>query len=113
MNRALVEADEAHIAADPDGELEEPVGIYQAKGLDNELARRVAAALTERDPVAAHADAELRLADLGTEPITRMNCPVLWGQGGGDRFQSAERWRGNERFVSGSAGGARRPGIAG
>jgi vacuolar iron transporter family protein len=66
MNRALVEAERARIAADPDGEFEELVGIYQAKGLDEELARQVAGALTERDPVAAHADAELRLDDLGT-----------------------------------------------
>jgi VIT1/CCC1 family predicted Fe2+/Mn2+ transporter len=66
MNRALVEAEAAQIAADPDGEFDELVGIYQAKGLNEELARQVAAALTEGDPVAAHADAELRLDDLGT-----------------------------------------------
>ena len=66
MNRALVEAEAAQIAADPEGEFDELVGIYRAKGLDEELARQVAAALTERDPVAAHADAELRLDDLGT-----------------------------------------------
>jgi len=66
MNRALVEEEAAQIAADPDGEFDELVGIYQAKGLDEELARQVAAALTDSDPVAAHADAELRLDDLGT-----------------------------------------------
>jgi vacuolar iron transporter family protein len=66
MNRALVEAERASIEADPDGEFEELVGIYRAKGLGDELAQQVAAALTERDPVAAHADAELRLDDLGT-----------------------------------------------
>jgi VIT1/CCC1 family predicted Fe2+/Mn2+ transporter len=66
MNRALVEAERASIEADPDGEFEELVGIYQAKGLGSELAQQVAAALTERDPVAAHADAELRLDDLDT-----------------------------------------------
>jgi VIT1/CCC1 family predicted Fe2+/Mn2+ transporter len=65
-NRALVEAEAAQIAADPDGEFDELVGIYEAKGLNEELARHVAAALTEGDPVAAHADAELRLDDLGT-----------------------------------------------
>ena len=66
MNRALAEAERASIEADPDGEFEELVDIYQAKGLGIELARQVAAALTERDPVAAHADAELRLDDLAT-----------------------------------------------
>jgi vacuolar iron transporter family protein len=65
MNRALIEAEQASIEADPDGELDELVGIYQAKGLDANLARQVAIALTERDPLAAHADAEHRLDELG------------------------------------------------
>ena len=65
MNRALLEAERASIEADPDGEFEELVGIYEAKGLSRELARQVAEELTERDPVAAHADAELRLEALG------------------------------------------------
>jgi VIT1/CCC1 family predicted Fe2+/Mn2+ transporter len=65
MNRALLEAERASIEADPAGEFEELVGIYEAKGLDPQLARQVADALTERDPVAAHADAELRLETLG------------------------------------------------
>jgi VIT1/CCC1 family predicted Fe2+/Mn2+ transporter len=52
-------------AADPAGEFEELVGIYEAKGLNPQLARQVAEALTELDPVAAHADAELRLDALG------------------------------------------------
>ena len=64
-NRAQIEAERASIEADPAGELEELVGIYEAKGLDPGLARQVAEALTERDPVAAHADAELRLETLG------------------------------------------------
>jgi vacuolar iron transporter family protein len=65
MNRALLEAERASIEADPAGELEELAGIYEAKGLNPRLARQVAEALTERDPVAAHADAELRLETLG------------------------------------------------
>ena len=65
MDRALLEAERASIEADPAGEFEELVGIYEAKGLDPGLARQVAEALTELDPVAAHADAELRLEALG------------------------------------------------
>jgi VIT1/CCC1 family predicted Fe2+/Mn2+ transporter len=65
MNRALIEAERASIEADPIGEFEELVGIYQAKGLSADLARQVADALTEHDPVAAHADAEHRLDELG------------------------------------------------
>jgi vacuolar iron transporter family protein len=61
VNRALLEQERASIEADPAGELEELAGIYEAKGLNSRLARQVAEALTERDPVAAHADAELRL----------------------------------------------------
>jgi vacuolar iron transporter family protein len=65
VNRALLEEERASIETDPAGELEELVGIYEAKGLNPPLARQVAEALTERDPVAAHADAELRLETLG------------------------------------------------
>jgi len=65
MDRAMLEAERASIEADPAGEFEELVGIYEAKGLSPGLARQVAEALTELDPVAAHADAELRLEALG------------------------------------------------
>lgn len=65
MDRALLGAERASIEADPTGEFEELVGIYEAKGLNPGLARQVAEALTELDPVAAHADAELRLEALG------------------------------------------------
>ena len=65
MNRALLAAEQASIEADPDGEFEELVGLYAAKGLHPDLARDVARALTEADAVAAHADVELHLAELG------------------------------------------------
>ena len=65
MNRAQIDAERASILADPEGELAELAGIYEAKGLDAQLARQVARALTDRDPVAAHTDAELRLDALG------------------------------------------------
>ena len=61
VKRALLEEERASIEADPAGELAELAGIYEAKGLEPQLARQVAEALTERDPLAAHADAELRL----------------------------------------------------
>jgi vacuolar iron transporter family protein len=66
MNRALIEQERASIAADPEGELAELAGIYEAKGLNAQLAEQVARALSERDAVAAHADAELRLELMGT-----------------------------------------------
>jgi vacuolar iron transporter family protein len=64
VNHKRLEAERASIKTDPAGELEELVRIYEAKGLNSQLARQVAEALTERDPVAAHADAELRLETL-------------------------------------------------
>jgi VIT1/CCC1 family predicted Fe2+/Mn2+ transporter len=70
MNNRLVDSQRASIAADPAGELDQLVAIYEAKGLDTHLARQVAAALTARDPVAAHADAEL---DLESIPPARSN----------------------------------------
>jgi VIT1/CCC1 family predicted Fe2+/Mn2+ transporter len=65
VKHALLEEERASIEADPAGELAELAGIYEAKGLPPQLARQVAEALTERDPLAAHADAELRLEELG------------------------------------------------
>ena len=64
MHRTLIEEERASIAADPEGELAELAAIYEAKGLEPQLAQQVARALTDRDPVAAHTDAELRLDTL-------------------------------------------------
>src|SRR5215471_3676864 len=64
MHGRMVEAERASIEADPAGEFEGLVAAYQAKGLETGLARQVAAALTARDPVAAHADAELDLESI-------------------------------------------------
>jgi VIT family protein len=61
MHHRMVEAERASIEADPSGEFEELAAAYEAKGLETGLAAQVAAALTARDPVAAHADAELDL----------------------------------------------------
>jgi VIT1/CCC1 family predicted Fe2+/Mn2+ transporter len=70
MHNRLVDAERASIEADPAGELEELAGAYEAKGLEPGLARQVAAALTARDPLAAHADIEL---DLESIPPARSN----------------------------------------
>jgi len=61
MHRTMLEAERASIAADPEAELDELASIYETKGLPVKLARQVAEALTQHDPVAAHADAELHL----------------------------------------------------
>ena len=48
-----------HLRIDPEGELEELVEIYKERGLDEPLARQVAAQLTERDALNTHLRDEL------------------------------------------------------
>jgi len=57
--RALLQKERAELASAPEAELAELAGLYRAKGLSAETARQVALELTERDALAAHADAEL------------------------------------------------------
>jgi VIT1/CCC1 family predicted Fe2+/Mn2+ transporter len=47
----------------PDAELDELTRIYMERGLDEELARRVATQLTERDALSAHARDELGISE--------------------------------------------------
>jgi VIT1/CCC1 family predicted Fe2+/Mn2+ transporter len=51
------------LASTPGPELEELQGIYVSRGLDPELARRVAEQLTAHDALAAHARDELGISD--------------------------------------------------
>jgi VIT1/CCC1 family predicted Fe2+/Mn2+ transporter len=59
--RALLAQERRELREMPAEELDELTGIYQAKGLDPQLARQVAVQLTEHDAFAAHVDAELRI----------------------------------------------------
>lgn len=58
---AMLAQERAELADEPEAELAELAGIYEAKGLTPELARQVAEQLTAHDALAAHAEAELRL----------------------------------------------------
>ena len=60
-HRALIEKEERELAEMPEAELQELAEIYQAKGLSEDTARRVAEELTEHDALAAHLDAELNI----------------------------------------------------
>lgn len=60
---AVLDQERRELATMPDAELEELTGLYRDKGLSPDLAHRVAVELTERDALAAHADAELGIAD--------------------------------------------------
>ncbi|MFF0341689.1 VIT family protein [Kribbella sp. NPDC004875] len=57
--RSLLAKERAELAASPNDELAELTAIYRGKGLRPETAALVAAELTEKDPLAAHAEAEL------------------------------------------------------
>ena len=59
--RALLDLERWELANLPEHELEELTAIYQGKGLDPELASRVAEQLTAHDALGAHAEAELKL----------------------------------------------------
>lgn len=52
------------LEAHPEEELQELTRIYEDRGLEPELAQRVAVALTESDPLGTHARDELGLDDL-------------------------------------------------
>lgn len=58
---ALIAKEKAELATMPEAELAELAGIYQAKGLSVETARRVAEELTAHDALAAHLEAELHI----------------------------------------------------
>jgi vacuolar iron transporter family protein len=56
--RAALAAERRQLESDPEAELAELAGLYQARGLTPGLARQVAVALTAHDALAAHAEAE-------------------------------------------------------
>ena len=61
--RADLTLERKELRRDPEGELRELAGIYESRGLQPELANRVAQALTDRDALRAHAREELGLTE--------------------------------------------------
>jgi vacuolar iron transporter family protein len=59
VERADRALEERELADDPEGELRELTGIYESRGLPSGLARQVAVALHEADPLQAHLREEL------------------------------------------------------
>jgi VIT1/CCC1 family predicted Fe2+/Mn2+ transporter len=59
--RALLETETQELKLQPDAELDELVALYEARGLSAETARQAATELTAHNPLAAHAELELRL----------------------------------------------------
>ena len=62
--RALILKERRELAELPDEELSELAGIYQAKGLSPDTARRVAEELTEHDALSAHLEAKLGITEV-------------------------------------------------
>jgi VIT1/CCC1 family predicted Fe2+/Mn2+ transporter len=65
---ALLDKERRELRDEPEEELAELAGIYVEKGLDEELALEVATALTKKDALGAHAEAEL---GIDPDDITR------------------------------------------
>ena len=61
--RALIAKERLELRDEPEEELDELTGLYEAKGLSPETARQVAVELTEHDALAAHLDAELNISE--------------------------------------------------
>ncbi|HEX6514247.1 MAG TPA: VIT family protein [Nocardioidaceae bacterium] len=57
--KALIEKERRELAEDPEAELAELTGLYQARGMSEATARQVAIELTEHDALRAHLSAEL------------------------------------------------------
>ena len=60
---ADLDRERAELAETPAAELEELTRIYEARGIDRDLAEKVAAQLTERDALGAHARDELGISE--------------------------------------------------
>ena len=68
--RADLGRERREMAEDPEGELAELAAIYRERGLDDDLAHRVAEQLTARDALGAHARDELGITDaLRARPV--------------------------------------------
>jgi VIT1/CCC1 family predicted Fe2+/Mn2+ transporter len=68
--KADLDRERKELAQDPAAELRELTAVYVARGLEAALAAQVAAQLTARDPLAAHARDELGISlALGARPV--------------------------------------------
>lgn len=72
--RALIEKEKQELLDDPDGELLELAGIYEAQGLSHATARTVAKELTDRDALGAHLAAELGIDQIEVVSAWQAAC---------------------------------------
>ncbi len=59
--RAMLQVERQELKLQPEVELDELTGLYEARGLTHETAVEVAEELTAHDPLAAHAEVELHI----------------------------------------------------
>ena len=62
--KADIETEKRALKESPESELQELAEIYQARGLDEDLAMQVARKLSEKDALAAHLRDELHMSDV-------------------------------------------------
>ena len=72
--RALIEKEKQELLDDPEGELLELAGIYEAQGLSYTTARTVAKELTDRDALGAHLAAELGIDQIEVVSAWQAAC---------------------------------------
>ncbi len=76
--RADIEMEKRALKADPAGELDELTDIYVNRGLDRDLARKVAVKLSERGALAAHKRDELGITELAkARPLQAASASAL------------------------------------
>jgi VIT1/CCC1 family predicted Fe2+/Mn2+ transporter len=76
--RALIAKERQELADDPDAELVELTGLYEATGLSAATSRQVAFELTEHDALAAHLGTELGLSEEGVaSPLQAAGASAL------------------------------------
>jgi vacuolar iron transporter family protein len=66
LEKADLEKERKELIDDPEGELRELEGIYMSRGISRELSKQVAAELTQKDALGAHARDELGITDFNT-----------------------------------------------
>lgn len=76
--RALIAKERRELEEEPERELAELTGLYEAKGLSADTARRVAVELTRHDALAAHLETELGLkVDDVASPLAAAGASAL------------------------------------
>ena len=76
--KADIETERKALAAAPEEELQELADIYEARGLDADLAMTVAKQLTEKDALGAHLRDELQLSDtLSARPLVAAGSSAI------------------------------------